>query len=284
MQFKMITPQLATRMLLKNIINRTIYEHTVEKYALDMKRGRWAPTHQGICFDDQGNLTDGQHRLHAIVRSGKTIGLTVVSGIPETFIVNDDGKETPYRTQLVFDGGKLRGLGDQLNINFDMKNANLKAAIIRTIIEICTKKTGLALSTITVKTVYDFYEQEIEAVVDARKSVPGLITAGALGAMTFAAKCFKDEVLVFEKSYFTGVDLSQGSPILTFRNYMLNRTKGMGFSAINKRSIVLYCFNSLKYHILKEPLKRLATTHQGLDFFMNKQKKIVTDIIELIYL
>jgi hypothetical protein len=38
-------------------------------------------THQGIAFDEFGNLIDGQHRLHAIVKSGKTITCLVSFGV-----------------------------------------------------------------------------------------------------------------------------------------------------------------------------------------------------------
>ncbi len=81
-----VTPAMAQQWLNeKNIHNRPIYERTVEAYALDMKRGLWAFNHQGICFDEEGNLLDGQQRLSAIVLSGETVPLLVVRGIPKTF-------------------------------------------------------------------------------------------------------------------------------------------------------------------------------------------------------
>jgi hypothetical protein len=35
-----------------------------------MVEGRFQVTHQGIGFDEDGQLTDGQHRLQGIVNSG----------------------------------------------------------------------------------------------------------------------------------------------------------------------------------------------------------------------
>jgi hypothetical protein len=195
-----INPIIAERFLTKNVINRKLYELTVQKYALDMKRGRWGLNHQGICFDDEGNLIDGQNRLQAVIRSGKTIKFLVTYGIPSTFTIpnnSGDGYET-CKTQLVIDGGKMRSTGDQLHLNFGIKNANLKAAITRAIIEICQGRTGnIPHSTQTVKDIYDRYTPEIEAIAVRRKPIPGLTVAGALGAMAFAAKPFREDALAF---------------------------------------------------------------------------------------
>jgi hypothetical protein len=234
-----INPIIAERFLTKNVINRKLYESTVQKYALDMKRGRWGLNHQGICFDDEGNLIDGQNRLHAVIRSGKTIKFLVTYGIPSTFTIpnnsGDGGYET-CKTQLIIDGGKMRSTGDQLHLNFGIKNANLKAAITRAIIEICQGRTGgTAHSTQTIKDIYDRYTPEIEAIAARRKSIPGLTVAGALGAMAFAAKPFREDALAFAEQYFTGVGLTQDSPVLSYRNFMLNRIKGQGLRAANKR-------------------------------------------------
>jgi len=279
-----INPITAERFLRKNIINRPLYEATIEKYALDMKRGRWALNHQGICFDEEGNLFDGQHRLRAIIRSGKTVKMLVISGMPSTFQISNDGNLESCRTQLTVDGGKLRGVGDQLNLNFGITNANLKAAITRAIIEICTGKGNLALSALSIKEIYDLYESEIEAISARKKGVPGLIVAGALGGMAFAAKSFRKEALDFEEHYFSGADLSKDSPILIYRNFMLNRNKGQTLHPATRRIIISHGLNALRHFVLQQPLSRLVSTTQGLEFFSNKQKKAVTDVIETVRL
>jgi hypothetical protein len=48
---------------------------------MDMTAGEWPLTHQAIAFDEQGNILDGQHRLWAIVESGKTIEMVVGRGL-----------------------------------------------------------------------------------------------------------------------------------------------------------------------------------------------------------
>jgi hypothetical protein len=71
-----VTPSQAEKWLAKNHPrNRNISLRLVDAFTADMLAGEWRLTHQGICFDGEGQLIDGQHRLTAVVKSGKTIQL-----------------------------------------------------------------------------------------------------------------------------------------------------------------------------------------------------------------
>jgi len=72
-----VTPQLAETWLVRNYFNRKISEEMVERFCRAMLAGDWRLTHQGIAFDRHGLLVDGQNRLEAICRSGKTIRMHV---------------------------------------------------------------------------------------------------------------------------------------------------------------------------------------------------------------
>lgn len=61
---------------------RSARERAIQRYAQDMKAGKWILTHQGIAFDDKGRLIDGQNRLWAVVRSNVTVPMSVTTGIP----------------------------------------------------------------------------------------------------------------------------------------------------------------------------------------------------------
>lgn len=76
-----ITPAIAVEWLKKNHQNRTVNKKKIERHAKAMKAGHWKITHQGIAFDVNGLLIDGQHRLEAIVLSGVTITMLVTSGL-----------------------------------------------------------------------------------------------------------------------------------------------------------------------------------------------------------
>lgn len=81
---ELITPELASKYLEANKANRRIRAHKVEMYARDMTAGRWQLNGQGISFSSSGMLLDGQHRLHAIVKSGVSVQMNVVRGLDRT--------------------------------------------------------------------------------------------------------------------------------------------------------------------------------------------------------
>lgn len=74
-----VTPAMAKEWLSKNPKNRKLSLPLARQYASDMKHGEWKLTHQGIAFDKNGNLLDGQHRLMGIVIADVTIPMLVVT-------------------------------------------------------------------------------------------------------------------------------------------------------------------------------------------------------------
>lgn len=85
-----VTPSLAAEWLKCNTRNRNLSESYVDSLARDMESGRWLFTHQGVAFDIDGVLLDGQHRLNAIVRSGVTVRMVVTNGIARDSIAGID--------------------------------------------------------------------------------------------------------------------------------------------------------------------------------------------------
>ncbi len=77
-----ITPAIATEWLETRGNNRQVMDSTVEKYAMDMREGRWVFNGAPIQFDEEGKLLNGQHRLWAIIEAGFTMDAIVQWGIP----------------------------------------------------------------------------------------------------------------------------------------------------------------------------------------------------------
>ncbi|GGQ53922.1 hypothetical protein GCM10010195_06630 [Kitasatospora griseola] len=74
-------------------------------------RGEWKLTHQGIAFDENGALVDGQHRLHAIIEANVSVKMLVVYGLSEdVFPVLDSGKSRSAADALLLTGAKYRPL------------------------------------------------------------------------------------------------------------------------------------------------------------------------------
>lgn len=106
-----VSPTQAEEWLQHNTCNRKINESLVNDYANDMKNGKWALTHQGLAFYENGDIADGQHRLKAVIKSGKTIMFLVAFGVQDDAKPNIDRNKP--RSNL--DSIKIGGLGDWIN-------------------------------------------------------------------------------------------------------------------------------------------------------------------------
>jgi hypothetical protein len=110
--YEEITPDRAAEYLIRNAAGRNLSQTSVNNYARDMANGRWRLTHQGIAFDKDGGLRDGQHRLAAIVRAGVPIKMLVVKDIDgESFGVMDSG-----RNRTMADRFQIQGLKDSVQL------------------------------------------------------------------------------------------------------------------------------------------------------------------------
>lgn len=87
----LITPDLAKSLLSLNIKNnRRISSVRVESYARDMRDDKFAETTM-ITIDENGRLIDGQHRLHAVIKSGKAQWFVVFIGAHNNQYIFDRG-------------------------------------------------------------------------------------------------------------------------------------------------------------------------------------------------
>lgn len=85
-----VTPSKATSWLNLNNTNRKLREGVAEKYADDMRNGRWTACPVPISFYDDGNVADGQHRLWAIVESGVAQRFPIARGLKREDGLNID--------------------------------------------------------------------------------------------------------------------------------------------------------------------------------------------------
>ena len=88
-----ITPEIAKAILDYNTCNRALRAAAYQKYADDMSNGRWvAGNPDMVCIDSNANLSNGQHRLEAIVESGQGQWLWVWEEVaPELYTSMDSG-------------------------------------------------------------------------------------------------------------------------------------------------------------------------------------------------
>lgn len=127
-----VNPDTARAWLERNTHNRPVRFRHVESLARDMHNDRWHYDGSAIRFFRDGGLADGQHRLLAVVDSGKTVPFLVVPGLERA-------------AQEVVDTGARRSTGDALSLRGE-HNANLLAAVSR--IAVVYEQGGLAGSNV----------------------------------------------------------------------------------------------------------------------------------------
>ena len=106
-----ITPPKATEYLAQNLCNRPISPPTVQKYVRLMQAGKFYVTHQGVAFDEEGRLRDGQHRLAAIVAANTPVSLLVTRGLSEeaALAIDDGRKRTDAQALSMAHGAAISG-------------------------------------------------------------------------------------------------------------------------------------------------------------------------------
>lgn len=93
-----ITPDIARALLTLNTGNRKLTPGVVERYAEDMRKGLWVFNGDAIRQSVSGRILDGQHRLHAVIKSGVSITVMLITGLSEdVFATIDNGKPRKFR-------------------------------------------------------------------------------------------------------------------------------------------------------------------------------------------
>lgn len=81
-QYELITPEIAAEYLVKNTRNyRKLSQSKVSVLTRELIAGEWLPSTQGIGFDTDDVMVDGQHRLWAIVQTKIPVMMLVCRGL-----------------------------------------------------------------------------------------------------------------------------------------------------------------------------------------------------------
>ncbi|MFD7501413.1 hypothetical protein [Streptomyces sp. NPDC059850] len=102
-----VTPKIAETYLSRASVNRRLDMGQVRALSQAILRGEWKLTHQGIAFDKDGALLDGQHRLRAIIEADTSVQMLVFDGLSrDVFPVLDTGKRRSAADTLSSTGAK----------------------------------------------------------------------------------------------------------------------------------------------------------------------------------
>jgi hypothetical protein len=116
-----VTPEVATVWLRLNKSNRPLRKATIARLAKMMEKGEFKDDHPDhIMFDEGGFLINGQHRLHAIIRSQTTHQMRVLRHVPREMAYHIDIgiRRTIEDSVWIADGEKVDRLGLKLLTRF----------------------------------------------------------------------------------------------------------------------------------------------------------------------
>jgi hypothetical protein len=221
-------------------------------------------THQGIAFDDAGNLCDGQHRVAAVVESGVSVKMMVTTGMNE--------KQGELFTFDAIDRGALRGIGQQLQVRHGVTNANRMAGAARTVALLCTR-SSTKMTVATTLAVLEKYGDQIRHVINALKSPQVLLGGGASGTLAFCLKAMPS-LSTFIDRIGDGDGIKKGDPAYALREHLLTNNINGGLFAGREKACALCAM----HEVLGNRVMQIKQTMAGIDFFADKQPRIVDEI------
>jgi len=195
-----ITPNKAMEMLGSQIVNRNLSEGLILRYARDMKKGNWDENGQTIIVSDKGDLIDGQHRLHACVRSDTAFRTMVVRGVDES-------------AKLTIDSGKKRSFAHQLQMAGHTYTNHISATT-QAVYHILAGSTAAKLTNHEMQKVLDRYPDIVTSTALSMSQKAIVPQPSILGAVHFLAAHFlskkdsfegQDMAGEFHRVFYTGV-------------------------------------------------------------------------------
>lgn len=223
-----ISPHVAKQYLERNKKNRLITRERVNSLARDIESGAFMVTHQCIAFNANGDLIDGQHRLSAVVASGKTV---------QIYVARYERTETAMA--LPFDNGLTRKHYDILDIT--RKQTELASAVLR------IKGGANTFTSADIQACVDRHEAEFKSVLEcSSNTAKHRSSAGAKAAIALLIRKSPEASNEIIKQYvkFVNFDLDGMWPSVAACVRALENIRASGGSTMQKMvaSRVWYAF------------------------------------------
>ena len=281
-EFKVMqmTPEKAKNILIsKYRNNRNLKANNLKKLVTAIENGEWKITNNGLAFDEQGNLIDRQHRLAAIVQTGKTLPILVCS------------KMDPRIFDCV-DTGAARTAGDGIDILGSSHGKYIAAAIkCYHLYNHWPKRAWSSTVTPSSAQIVKIYEEKKEVIealyaVIAKKHKNYKCFPISVG-LTFTMICLDAgwsdlQMWEFWDAVTLGANLQPDSAVLSFRNQITNveyRKRGW-FSQRFILNAFIVCFNK---HVQNIPTIRFIAPRPDTNMYkVEKPAQKETSILEVI--
>lgn len=216
----LVTPEKAEALLEFNTTNRGLRVAHVNMLANDMSSGFWKMNGDAIRIAKDGSILDGQHRLHAVVRSGTSQQMLIITGLD-------------VDTRVTMDSGAARTFGDTLKW-MAVPNHNVVAAIttrvllserIKPFAYRSTTGSHAKPSKQELLAVLDTNPDIVDAgqkAVDLRRRTP--LSGGTCGfAWLYLNRLDEEDCEDFFTKLASGANLAERDPILVLRSALTER-------------------------------------------------------------
>jgi hypothetical protein len=273
-----IDPKTARKYLASMGLNRKPKEATVAQYCNDMVTGKWLLSPQGIAFDEEGRLFEGQHRMLAIIRGEVPVQMLVLRGFPVT--------QQSMKTMDVVDSGVGRSLADRLKLmGCYHGNPNLASAAARQIAGIVMGTNCRAARKLSISGVVEIlriWKHEMHAVCSVldRPQFRNFRNGHTIAAFTVAAVADLKALDRDMGRITTGANLDPDSPLLELRNLYF------GSGDLDRREKTNLTLAALYCAWMGKPAKafhKSAVRTEAADFFRSAQEDRYAQVAALFF-
>lgn len=272
MKTMLVTPKLAEKFLATMGAQRRLSIKNVEMLAAAIMRNEWRLKNDGLAFDENGKLVDGQHRLKAVILAGKAVLMNIFYGLD------------PAATTMIDSGIRPRSMADRVRM-FEPELASYSSSRCA-YLNLCAEL--LAGSYQTIRSMEDFrrwYELCEEGIawaleVFATKEKDQLRNAAVAGALAFAHPRNRKVVADFGWKLRTGYGLTEetkSEPVYVLRAHLIktwmkagNRGGGNGRLVVVRKTL-----RALRCTIEGTPMKKVVDPMDWKDaeFFREAYKQ-----------
>lgn len=245
-----ITPEIAQEYMSHNVRNRQPKPWEIESLAREIQRGEYITTHQGIAFNERGELVDGQQRLLSVIAANQPIDIFVTRGLPDA-------------AMAVIDRGESRSIRDVMEMFGDPASPDAKLL-----------RNGYALASITQLIRHGYRDTKVTAndvlrvfskvqpmvhlcyrsVITNRKSMQrtrrGALTAAIIAAMLcgVSEEAIERFLEVYLRNDVTGCEgYNIAAPLALSEQILEAKARG---ASINGRRLYLATQNAI-YHFVE---------------------------------
>lgn len=247
----------------------------IQRYAQDMKAGKWKTTHQGIALSPEGLLLDGQNRLWAVVESGVSVKMMVTyNQDPDTMDALDDGIVRSLGQKLMLADGSTYSFANECSSTV-RQLANL--VMIGSGMPIQRKLSGM-VSVSPAEALYILNDLNVRAsierfgvLVEDRKMRRAPFEAPWCLFHSFKPKLADD----MAKEYGSLTDLPKGSPVLAMYKYFT--LKGRRRNMVDVLGIST---NAIRKWYDDEPMDYAVPSREAIHWLVTQNQPLTDKILQ----